>query len=119
MNAQKELLEHIEDREVKHVHIVYENSYGGESCENEIVISGSLEDVIERLNFDYDSGFGIQEVSGYIWYEDGTWSDRGEYDGSEWWQHQKWPEIPNEQVERPQKASKGETKHIESKGDRQ
>jgi len=43
------------------------------------------------LNIEYDSGYGSQELDGYIWYADGTWSDRGEYDGSEWWQHQVCP----------------------------
>ena len=90
MTAQKELLEHIEGREVKHIHIVYEESY-----ENKITIAGSLQDVIEKLNFDYYEGFGGQKIFGNIWYEDGTWSDRGEYDGSEWWQYQTCPEIPN------------------------
>lgn len=58
-------------------------------------------DFLESLNFGYDSGYGGQELYGHIWYTDGTWSDRGEYDGSEWWEHQKMPEIPAECKETP------------------
>lgn len=43
----------------------------------------------------YDSGYGGQELFGCIWYEDGTWSERGEYDGSEWWEYKYRPEIPD------------------------
>jgi hypothetical protein len=49
---------------------------------------------IESLNFDYDSGFGGQELFGTIWYKDGAWSSRCEYDGSEWWEYNKCPELP-------------------------
>jgi hypothetical protein len=43
--------------------------------------------ILNWLDFDYDSGFGGQVLEGNIWYNDGTWSKRGEYDGSEWWEH--------------------------------
>ena len=89
MNAKEEIIEHIEDRVVKYIYIVYEESYG-----KGVIIEGRLEDVLKRLDFKYDSGYGSQELYGCIWYEDGTWSDRGEYDGSEWWEHQKCPDIP-------------------------
>lgn len=49
-----------------------------------------------KINRKYDAGYGGQELFGTIWYKDGTWSDRGEYDGSEWWQHQVCPEVPEE-----------------------
>lgn len=35
----------------------------------------------------YDSGYGIQEVFGYIIFKDNTWLERHEYDGSEWWEY--------------------------------
>lgn len=37
----------------------------------------------------YDNGYGSQEVlpSLRIAFEDGTWLERREYDGSEWWEH--------------------------------
>lgn len=43
---------------------------------------------------DYNNGYGGQELYGVVWMTDGTWCDRGEYDGSEWWEHHRCPEIP-------------------------
>lgn len=51
---------------------------------------------LQDLDFAYDSGWGCQELYGTIWYLDGTWSTRGEYDGSEWWEYQEVPDIPLE-----------------------
>ena len=50
---------------------------------------------LNSLNFDYDSGYGAQELFGIVWLEDGTWCTRGEYDGSEWWVYNQLPEIPS------------------------
>ena len=33
----------------------------------------------------YNSGFGGQELFGNVWFDDGTWLSREEYDGSEWY----------------------------------
>jgi len=54
------------------------------------------DEFIIGMDFEYDAGYGGQELYGTIWYTDGTWSSRGEYDGSEWWEHHKCPEIPIE-----------------------
>lgn len=51
---------------------------------------------LNSLDFDYDAGYGGQELFGTVWLEDGTWCTRGEYDGSEWWVHNQLPEIPSE-----------------------
>ncbi|HGB3193993.1 TPA: hypothetical protein ACIVAT_000644 [Salmonella enterica subsp. enterica serovar Waycross] len=48
---------------------------------------------INGISQEYDNGYGGQNLFGTIWYSDGTWSSRGEYDGSEWWEHNKRPEI--------------------------
>lgn len=55
--------------------------------------ASDLASFIEGISQEYDKGYGAQEVFGTIWYTDGTWSSRGEYDGSEWWEHNKRPEI--------------------------
>lgn len=55
-----------------------------------------FEEFKTSLDFMYDSGFGGQEIFGTIWFEDGTWCTRGEYDGSEWWEHHCLPDIPDE-----------------------
>ena len=52
-----------------------------------------LEDFKDFMNFEYDNGFGGQRLFGTIWLKDGTWCTRGEYDGSEWWEHHKRPNI--------------------------
>lgn len=51
-------------------------------------------DFLKMLDFKYNDGFGGQELYGTLWHEDGTWQERGEYDGSEWWSHKQLPEIP-------------------------
>jgi len=48
------------------------------------------------VDFGYDEGYGAQYVFGYIWLTNGVWMDRGEYDGSEWWEWHKYPQIPDE-----------------------
>lgn len=57
------------------------------------------EEFLNNLNFNYDSGWGSQKLFGTIWYKDGTFSERSEYDGSEWWTHYSCPPVP----ERPTK----------------
>ena len=49
---------------------------------------------MNRLDFEYYAGYGSQELFGTVWFEDGTWLDRNEYDGSEWWVYLSTPEIP-------------------------
>ena len=83
-NAKKELLEEMGKKQVEFVRI-----YHGDSK----VIEGELEDVLPLLDFEYDSGYGGQYLHGYIWYKDGTWSERREYDGLEWWEHKERPPI--------------------------
>lgn len=55
------------------------------------------EEFLEKLNFEYDGGYGGQELYGRVWLmEDHTWLERGEYDGSEWWEYKKCPRVPDE-----------------------
>jgi hypothetical protein len=89
MTAAQELLKHIESRTVMDVQIFHEFDWCAISN-----IEGTLEQVLPRLNFFYNNGYGHQELRGTIWYTDGSWSDRGEYDGSEWWQHHVCPPLP-------------------------
>lgn len=59
-----------------------------------LVVSSSLsESVLFTLNFDYDNGYGTQEISGVVLFKDNTWLSRGEYDGSEWWVYNKPPTV--------------------------
>lgn len=87
MHAREELLKHVGGREVEFVEIAMTEHY-----DSDVVIKGTLAEVLPLLNFEYNAGYGSQKMDGYIWYTDGTWSDRREYDGSEWWEHQVRPE---------------------------
>ena len=46
----------------------------------------------KELDFNYDSVYGSQELFGTILFED-SYSDRHEYDGSEYWDNHKMPTI--------------------------
>ena len=87
-NAKREILEEVGEKQVELVRIIFGQSHYDELQQ---LIEGELADVLPLLNFDYDSGYGGQYLYGYIWYKDGTWSERGEYDGSEWWEHKERP----------------------------
>ena len=54
------------------------------------------EKFLSNLDYEYDDGYGSQILHGNIWYVDGTWSERCEYDGSEWWEYKSTPGIPGE-----------------------
>ena len=46
---------------------------------------------LNELNFDYDDGYGGQNLHGLVVFNDGSWLERGEYDGSEWWEYKHTP----------------------------
>lgn len=46
------------------------------------------------LNIEYNSGFGSQVLFGEVFFKDGSWLERSEDDGIEWWTHRKC-EIPD------------------------
>jgi hypothetical protein len=96
-NARKEFEEHVAGLVVKCAK-VYLDSYSSITIPKLLLPLGYTEnqctEFLSRLAFEYDSGYGSQELFGTIWYTDGSWSERGEYDGSEWWEHNTFPEIP-------------------------
>ena len=51
------------------------------------------QDLLKFLDREYDSGYGGQKLFGVIYCEDGVWMQRGEYDGSEWWNTFKYPSL--------------------------
>lgn len=99
-NAKKEFIEHIANSRVKCAEISHGRDYGPDPKQRFILAVGFDEEQFKRfvssLDFDYYNGFGGQELFGTIWYEDGTWSSRGEYDGSEWWEYNVCPPIPDD-----------------------
>lgn len=91
INAKDEILTEIGDKTVK---CAFVECYHGDS---DLVVGYSEDELshfLSKLDYVYDDGYGGQELYGNIWYEDGTWSERGEYDGSEWWNHCRVPDIP-------------------------
>ena len=54
-----------------------------------------LSKFLSKLDFEYDSGYGQQELYGIVWLTDGSWFSREEYDGSEWWQHRCLSPVPS------------------------
>ena len=112
-NAKEELLSHIGhfERKLKAAHVYGEKvirSVGqdGKRGRNRYVkfspfylfpdhSEQELTDFLSSLDFEYDSGYGTQELFGTLWFDDGTWSDRFEYDGSERWEHHELPPVPD------------------------
>lgn len=99
MNAKEEFIQHthIAQATVKCVTIEQTTIHGYDTLRViNLPVNHSPEDMdkfLDELNFDYDAGYGTQFLFGTIWYTDGTWSTRGEYDGQEWWLHHRCPEI--------------------------
>jgi hypothetical protein len=102
MNAKQEVLNMLGKRKIKCAFITCEDEY----INNYVVmkklylrVNHSIEEYIEflsKLDFDYDNGYGGQELYGTIWLDNNQWATRAEYDGSEWWDINVLPEIPKE-----------------------
>lgn len=60
----------------------------------EISSKGPLTDEVwKSLDFEYEDGYGTQHLFGLILFNDNSWLERSEYDGSEWWEYKKTPTI--------------------------
>lgn len=58
---------------------------------------GTWDQFARLADIDYDSGYGGNEISGGLVVVGADWwLERGEYDGSEWWEFKKLPEAPLE-----------------------
>lgn len=53
---------------------------------------------LSSLDFEYRNGYGAQSLYGKVWLTNGVWLDRGEYDGSEWWEYYRYPELPTDVI---------------------
>lgn len=99
MNAKKELIDFLTDKaQIKCASISFDQYYHGYKPTDIILKEGysqeSLEEFLNKLNVNYNNGYGGQELWGTVWLMDNTWLTRGEYDGSEWWEHHVIPKIP-------------------------
>lgn len=91
MNAKKEFLSFTKNNKIKCAQIEGMDLKVGFTTEE-------YNKFINNLDFEYNAGYGGQELYGTIWFTDGTWATRGEYDGSEWWEIHQLPEIPEELI---------------------
>jgi hypothetical protein len=97
-NAKQEFLKCIRGKVVCAT-IMHNPNWSDDTSKTFILKCGHTQDeynqFLESLDFEYDSGYGLQELFGTVWLEDGMWMERGEYDGSEWWELRRSPEIPS------------------------
>lgn len=104
-NARDEVIEflrryEVDGRELMCADIRYDPEFWGNAGKHFRLSTPHLpyhrEEWLKSLDFTYDSGYGAQKLYGILWFSDGTWASRGEYDGKEWWEFLKVPEIPKE-----------------------
>ena len=99
-NCKDDFLEAIKGKDVLCAEVTHERDYWDDDRKKIAILPVGYSDVemqqfLQAINYQYDDGFGGQEVYGTIWYKDGTWSERGEYDGSEWWEYKSCPVVPD------------------------
>lgn len=98
-NAKTEFLELINNLTIKCAIIIIGDNYNPPVIAAQLKVGHTekeLSEFLNKINVEYDSGYGVQELFGTVWFTDNTWAERSEYDGSEWWEHKKLPEIPYE-----------------------
>lgn len=98
-NAKEEFKEICAARKLICAEIYFLFNYGEDRYEYKLKIgytNNKLIEFMDSLNFEYDSGYGIRQLYGTIWFEDGVWAEREEYDGSEWWKINSYPIIPED-----------------------
>lgn len=108
MNAKQELKQYTDNCDVLCAELYYEqneyddatesfidNVHNGDYILKQNHTKGDMIAFLDKLDFEYSNGYGGQELFGTIWMKDGTWMTRGEYDGSEWWEYNKCPDLPD------------------------
>jgi len=82
MNFRDETLWAIEESEHKEQDVLFVGSRDGR-------YRISIEKFKELANFEYNDGFGGQEIASdlIVYFKDKTYLYRREYDGSEWWEY--------------------------------
>lgn len=98
-NFVEETIEAINGKEIKEFKL---NFLGDD--DNDVTIEASAQGSGKEalMNFfgslperakNYYNGYGSQEWDGWISFQDGTWIERREYDGSEWWAFKACPKL--------------------------
>jgi hypothetical protein len=95
-NAKQEFLSITKDFNVIAAKISFDGSFGENSNSFDLkplYLQEEYEKFLKFLDREYYSGYGGQELYGVIFCENGVWMDRGEYDGSEWWNIHQYPSL--------------------------
>ena len=100
MNAKQELLSKLDETflSIKCASIRIERTYGV-TKQIRLPLDYSpeqYEEFLSALDIEYNNGFGGQQLFGRVWLTNDAWLERGEYDGSEWWNVKKLPNIHEE-----------------------
>ena len=87
-NAKNELLASIpENKTVDYGSVSWEPYYTDKPIRIDFESQSQLDAVLDKLDFEYDNGYGTQELFGTIVFTDNTWLTRWESDGSEEWSY--------------------------------
>jgi len=100
-NAKKELQDILEkinktNDDIMAYNIIYlRSSLLSDSPDASVSGKGLItEDNWDKLgNIEYTSDYGSQHLYGLVLFTDNSWLERGEYDGSEWWEYKKAPTV--------------------------
>lgn len=99
MNAKQELQKELQEIGKKPVCATIHDAWGSNRGISVTLKSGytdqEFEEFLDKLDFEYDAGYGMQYIDGIVWFEDTSWLKRNEYDGSEWWAYMNTPDIPD------------------------
>ena len=55
--------------------------------------SSVSEEELKNLDFDYDYDYGKHYVYGFVAFRDGSYLQRADYDGYEWWKYHRCPKF--------------------------
>lgn len=47
------------------------------------------------FELNYNNSYGARELDGCVFFTDGSWLERNDYDGLEWWEHKTVPSFEN------------------------
>lgn len=101
MNAKIELLETLKGKATIKCALIERKKYDDPVNRAKLMLNYTpleLTTFYNDLDFEYDSGYGQQQLYGTIWLTDGSWIGRGEYDGREWYEHYRLPVLPQELI---------------------
>ena len=96
-NFIEETLEIIGDKGIKECKLGFMSSGDDDTQvhakgESKEALMSFLNSLPERAR-EYDNSYGCQEWEGWVSFQDGTWIERSEYDGSEWWSYRSCPKL--------------------------